>query len=167
LALWSLSSLASSSLLLVKWCVEGTFSLGRQSRQMPSLAILPVQDRRVGSHSIVPADHRALLPLHACLEISAEGYMVVEEFQQVIALFLLQSNDPSGELWVDIERFLACSRMSPNERMNIGDWLPSNDGSACSSIRRLLVAGVDGLKTVQTLLEFRTQSVMRLDHIPE
>lgn len=57
--------------------------------------------------------------------------------------------------------------MSPNERMNIGDWLPSNDGSACSSIRRLLVAGVDGLKTVQTLLEFRTQSVMRLDHIPE
>lgn len=120
MALWSLSSLASSSLLLVKWCVEGTFSLGRQSRQMPSLAILPVQDRRVGSHSIVPADHRALLPLHACLEISAEGYMVVEEFQQVIALFLLQSNDPSGELQYALVNDHTGKRLGAEEQITCG-----------------------------------------------
>lgn len=70
-------------------------------------------------------------------------------------------------LWVDIQRLLACSRMSPDERMDIGDWLPPDDRPACSSIRRLFVARMDCLEAMQTLLELGTQPIVGFDHIPE
>lgn len=97
-----ISSSIVTPVLLVKRCLVGTLSLWRQSRQVPPLTVLPIQDRCVSRDAVVPADHCPLLPLHARLEICAEGYMVVEEFQQVITLFLLESYDPTGELQRDL-----------------------------------------------------------------
>lgn len=63
---------------------------------MPSLPILPVHQGRVLSHSVVPYNNCALLPLDPSLEVSAIGQVVVQELQERIRLFLLQAYDFSG-----------------------------------------------------------------------
>ena len=45
--------------------------------------------------------------------------MIIQELQQVVTLFLLEADDVSCELRVDIESFLSGCRMSTNEWMDL------------------------------------------------
>ena len=49
----------------------------RQPRQMASLPIRPVKNCSVRSHTVVPDDHRVLLPLQAGLKVRAESNVLV------------------------------------------------------------------------------------------
>lgn len=51
---------------------------------MPPLSVLPVDERRVLGHSVVPDDHGALLPLDAHLEVGSVGQVVVQELKKGI-----------------------------------------------------------------------------------
>jgi hypothetical protein len=44
--------------------------------------------------------------------------MVVQKLQKIFAFFLLETDDISRELWVDVQGFLAGSRMCTNERVD-------------------------------------------------
>lgn len=70
---------------------------------MATLSILPVQNCRVGSNAIVPHNHRLLLPLHSRLEVCPECDVLVKEVKQVVAFLLLETNDTTGELLIDIQ----------------------------------------------------------------
>ncbi len=48
-------------------------------------------------HPVVPNDNGALLPLHPRVEVSSEGEMVVQEFENRIGLFLLKADDITGD----------------------------------------------------------------------
>lgn len=64
---------------------------------MPTLPILPVNERSVASDSVVPDDDSALGPLHTRLEVCSKSDVVVEEFQEEIGLFLFESDDVTGD----------------------------------------------------------------------
>lgn len=64
---------------------------------MPSRAVLPVQQCRVLRHAVIPHDHGPLLPPDPHLEIGPEADVVVQEFQDGVALFLLQPDDIAGD----------------------------------------------------------------------
>lgn len=81
--------------------------------------ILPVDNSRMTSHSVVPDHHGAFLPLHATLQILGQSDVVVQKFEEVIALFLFEADDVSRELGVNIQGFLAGGGMGPDNRMNL------------------------------------------------
>lgn len=62
--------------------------LWRDSGQVPALATLPVDQRRVLRHAVVPHNHGLLLPLDTGLEVSTESKMVVQELQERVRLLL-------------------------------------------------------------------------------
>lgn len=64
---------------------------------MSPLPSLPINQGRVLSHSVVPHNDCALLPLDPGLEVSAVRQVVIQELQKRIRLFLLQANDFSGD----------------------------------------------------------------------
>lgn len=67
--------------------------LGRDPRQVPPLAVLPVHQRRVLRHPVVPHDDGALLPLDSGLEVGALAQVLVQEGEQGIRFFLLQADN--------------------------------------------------------------------------
>lgn len=70
--------------------------LRRDARQMPPLPVLPVNQRRVLRHAIVPHHHRPLLPLDARLEVRAVREVVVQELEDRIRLLLLEPDNVAG-----------------------------------------------------------------------
>lgn len=60
---------------------------------MSSLPVLPVQQCRVLRHAIVPYHDGAFLPLHPCVEVGACGDVVVQELEDGLALFSLETDD--------------------------------------------------------------------------
>lgn len=83
---------------------------------MASLTIIPVDQSGMCSDAVIPNNHGTGLPSHSGLNIGREGNVVIKELQKVVALLLLESDDISGELWVDIQRLLT------------GCWVSSNHG---------------------------------------
>lgn len=73
-------------------------SLRRQPRKMPPLPILPVKNSTMRRNTVVPHNDRTGRPLHAHLQIGAEGDVVVEEFEEVVTFFFLETDDAAGEL---------------------------------------------------------------------
>jgi hypothetical protein len=68
-------------------------SLRRDPRQMPPLPILPVNQRRVLRHPVIPNYHGPLLPLDARLEVGAVRKMVVQELENRIRLLLFEADN--------------------------------------------------------------------------
>lgn|SRR5690242_3539262 len=71
--------------------------LGRDARQVPPLAVLPVDDGAVLRHAVVPDDDGALLPLDAGLEVGAVRQVVVQELEQGVRLLALEADDFAGD----------------------------------------------------------------------
>lgn len=90
-----MTRLVASSTLIRS--LKRPFRLGRQSRQMSPLGILPVDQRRVLGNSVVPNDNGAFLPLDTGLEVGAVGEMVVEELEEDVGLLLLEADDVTGD----------------------------------------------------------------------
>jgi hypothetical protein len=106
------------------------------------------------SHTVVPNNHRVLLPLQASLEIRAQSDVLVQEIEQVVRLLLLEAHDASSELRVDEQRFLASHGVSPDDWVNTRDGFATDDATASQSSVRLLVRRVhrreDACETLAT-----------------
>jgi hypothetical protein len=93
--------------------------MGRQGTLTTTRAVLPIDQCRVGSDTVVPNDNSVRLPFDPAVQILAVRQMVVQEFQQHIGLLLLEADDIPCELRVDIQRLLARGGMCANQRMNL------------------------------------------------
>lgn len=153
-------------LLLIRRLIR-PFRPWRQASQVPPLPILPVENRSVRRDSVIPCHNGAHIPLHAALQICGQGNVVVQEFEKVVALFLLEANDAASELWIDVQRLLASSWVRANDGMDVADWLTAEDGAAVGGCLSLLVAGVDSLEAVETFLECGREAVVSLCHVAE
>jgi hypothetical protein len=79
------------------------------------------------------------------VEISSQSDVIKQKLEQKITLLLLEPNDSSSELRVDVQSFLACDWMCSNEGMDITDRSPANDRATCECSIGLLVTRVYGL----------------------
>ena len=86
-----------------------------------SRAIVPIDQGRVSGDPIVPQNHSPWRPLDSTLEILRICHVIIQELQQVVAFFLLEADDVSCELRVDIQSFLSSCRMSTNKWMDLCD----------------------------------------------
>lgn len=80
-----------------KGCLIRPLSLWSDPRQMPPLPSLPICQRRVLCHTVIPHHNRVFLPLHTHMKVGAIGKMIVQELQDSIRLFLLESDDIAGD----------------------------------------------------------------------
>lgn len=135
-------------------------SLRGDSGQVSALTVFPVDNGAVLGNTVVPNDNCALLPLDTSLEVGAQGNVVVEELKDGIGLFLLETNDLTGELGVDVESLLAGGRVSAHDGVSVDDGLTALDAVSGGSGIDLLNTRVGGLESVQALLEERAQAVV-------
>lgn len=135
-------------------------SLGCDSGQVSALTVFPVNNGAVLGNAVVPNNNCALFPLDTGLEVSAQGNVVVEELKDGVGLFLLEANDLTCELRVDVEGLLASGRMSAHDGMSMDDGLTALDAVSGGSGVDLLNTRVGGLQPVQALLEERAQAVV-------
>lgn len=77
----------------LKW----RLSLRSQSGDVTPLAILPVKHSRVASHAVVPDNNSTRLPADSGLKVLRESDVVIQEFQQVVRLLLLESDNVAGD----------------------------------------------------------------------
>lgn len=77
--------------------------------------------------------------------------MIVNEVQNGLRFFLLQPDNASCELFVDVERLLACDRVAPHERVDMFHGLASHDTATAARSREvgLFDTGVHGLEGFQ------------------
>ena len=64
---------------------------------MPPGSGVPIRKCRMLRHPVVPNDNGAFLPLHPRVEVSSEGKVVVQKFENRIRLFLLEADDITGD----------------------------------------------------------------------
>lgn len=70
-------------------------------------------------------------------------------------------------LWVDIKGLLSGDRVCANDGVLIGYRVSANPTSTRQGALGLLVSGVDGPQTVQTLAELGRQTLVGLGHVDE
>lgn len=63
---------------------------------MSPTPILPIQNCRVRSRTIIPHDHRPLFPFDSHLHICAERNALVEEIEKVVRFFFFEIDDATG-----------------------------------------------------------------------
>lgn len=73
------------------------FSLWSQTGNVSALAILPIEYGRVACNAVIPDDHCTRLPSDASLQVLRQRDVVIKEFEQVVRLLLLVSDDGSGD----------------------------------------------------------------------
>lgn len=151
---------------------------------MPALSVLPVNQRRVLSDSVIPHDHSPFGPLDAGLEVSAIGKMVVQELEDGVRLFLLEPDNVAGDcwltvrtahkfkrerarltLWVHVNRLFPRRWMRPDNRMLINHRLPTLDAPPRSRRIHLLDTRMRRLESMQALPKQRTEPIIRLHGI--
>lgn len=115
------------------------FRQWRDASNMSPLPILPINQRCMLRHSVVPNDDCVFFPFDANMEICTESDMVIKEFQEHVTLFLLHPYDLSPSLkfisimrnflasldwrdfeltlWIDEQGLFTCRRMCPHDRM--------------------------------------------------
>lgn len=122
----------------------------------------------MGSDPIVPNNHSTRLPPDPCLNIGREGDVVIKEFQKVVAFLLLEADNVSGELWVDVQSLLTGGWVSANQGVDgpgrlvshsfdvgtyggfspvgkyLRNWVPSDGAASVMSGGGLLITGMDG-----------------------
>lgn len=63
---------------------------------MSPTPILPIQNCRVRSRTIIPHDNRPLFPFDSHLHICAERNVLVEEIEKVVGFFFFEIDDATG-----------------------------------------------------------------------
>lgn len=87
-------------------CLIRSLSLWCGSSNVPPRTVSPIDHGRMSSHSVVP-DHNSLpCLLDTALDILRERHMIIQELEQVVTFLLLEPNNISGELRVDIQTLL-------------------------------------------------------------
>lgn len=83
-------------LIQIKPRLKRPLSPRRQPSQMSPTPILPIQNCRVRSRTIIPHDHRPLFPFDSHLHICAERNVLVEEIEKVVGFFFFEIDDATG-----------------------------------------------------------------------
>lgn len=83
-------------LIQIKPRLKRSLSPRRQPCQMSPTPILPIQNCRVRSRTIIPHDHRPLFPFDSHLHICAERNVLVEEIEKVVGFFFFEIDDATG-----------------------------------------------------------------------
>ena len=128
----------SATVTLLDWSLIWCFGLRRNSCQMPACTIVPVQQGRMCGNSVVPNHDSTRLPLHPSLKVLTLGNMVVQEVQQEVAFFFLETNNTTAELWVYKQCLLASGWVRANQRMNGCHWFATDNAPSIPAIVRLL-----------------------------
>ena len=68
-----------------------TLGLGCDAGQVPSRAVIPVHQRRVLRHAIVPHDYGARRPLDTDMEVGPDRDVVVQDLEEPIRFLLLET----------------------------------------------------------------------------
>ena len=105
----------------------------------------------MGSDAVVPQHNGVGRPMYPRLQVDRARHMIIDELQDGLRLFLLQSNDAARELFIDVERILAGDGVTADHRMDVFHWLTPNYTTTSSRAREfsLFKARVDGLKSLQ------------------
>lgn len=114
----------------------------------------------MGDHSVVPDHHGLGLPSNPALQVLRERYVVIQEFEKIVAFFLLKANDISRELRVHIQSFLPCGRVSADDGVNGTDRLSSDVTAFVQSTLGLFVARVYGFETMKAFTERGRKSLI-------
>ena len=64
---------------------------------MSPLPILPVNQRRMLRHPVIPHHDSSLGPLDAGLKVRAVGQMIIKELEQGVGFFLFEADDFAGD----------------------------------------------------------------------
>ena len=121
----------------------------------------------MGGSSVVPDNHRSVLPSGSNVEVGALGNDLVQEVQDQIRLLLLETDNVSGELWVHEDGLLAGSRVLSDDGVDVLDGLSSNNTSSSNGGIGLLMGRVDSLESLESLLELGGKSVVSLGVVGE
>lgn len=156
---------------------------------MSPTPILPIQNCRVRSRTIIPHDHRPLFPFDSHLHICAERNVLVEEIEKVVGFFFFEIDDATGledgdlakeeqkrgekrgkegktyELRIYKESFFTRDGMRANNRMDITDGISTNDGTSRESSFGLFVTRMDCLQAMQTFLKLGRQASICDGHV--
>jgi hypothetical protein len=89
--------------LRLEGCPVRPLGLRRDASEVPPLSALPVHQRRMTRLAVIPNNDRSFLPLDTRLEVGAVGDVVVQKFEQCIALFLLQPDDIASDWREDLK----------------------------------------------------------------
>jgi hypothetical protein len=129
----------------------------------------------------VPDDNSAWSPFDAGLKVDTTRDMSKQELEECVTLFLLQADNATGDFsrglvsehsklayglltaTVDVESLLSSYWMSTNDWVLIGNRLTSNHSTALLAKLRLLKSRVNGLESVQSLLQCWRQAIVCLN----
>lgn len=89
-------STTTPHLIRIKPRLKRPLSPRCQPSQMSPTPILPIQNCRVRSRTIIPHDHRPLFPFDSHLHICAERNVLVEEIEKVVGFFFFEIDDATG-----------------------------------------------------------------------
>jgi hypothetical protein len=81
--------------LALKWRLIWLLSLGRDTGKMSSLTRVPVKNRSVLNCSVVPNHDSLFLPLDASVEVCTPCNVLVEEVEDGVGFFFLETDDVS------------------------------------------------------------------------
>ena len=70
------------------------------------------------SHAVIPNYNGIRPPSDSGLEVLRQGNMVIQELEEIIALFLLEADNVSSELRVDIQGLFASRWVSSDNGMD-------------------------------------------------
>jgi hypothetical protein len=101
------------------------------------------------------------------MEIRSLGDYVVQEIENQIRLFLLETNNVSGELWVHEDRLLTSGGVLSDNGMHVLDRFSSDNTSSSDRGVSLLVSRMNSLESLESLLELRRESVVGLGVVRE
>lgn len=121
----------------------------------------------MSSDTVVPNNDSSRGPLYSSLDILRVRNVIVEELEQVVRLFLLVSYNTSDELLTHEQSLLASGWMRSDHWMSVGNRITSHDAATRESILSLLVAGMNSLESMQTLLELWRQPTVGLCLVDE
>jgi hypothetical protein len=81
-------------------------------------------------HTIVPHDDGSRRPFDTNLKVLSFGNVVVKKVEQIVALFLFETDDAPAELGVYEEGFFARGRVRAHERMDRSYRIASDDAAS-------------------------------------
>ena len=106
----------------------------------------------MGGDSVVPHNNSVLLPLDPTVQVLTVCEVIVQEFEEIITLLLLEADDVARELWVDVQGLLTGCGMLADEWMDLFWWLVCSSESHKMQILDLLMTQAPSSRMFLSLL---------------
>ena len=117
--------------------------------------------------TVIPYYHCPRRPLDSALQILAKRNMVVQELKQIVTLLLLEPNDISRKLGVNVDCLLTSDGMRADDRMDVAHGVAANNAALREGALSLLIAGVHGLEAEEAFPKRWAQSIVGFGLVDE